>query len=275
MITVKRKYIYLLLSAAILCMILFGIFGYSTLRNENTFSESMIKFNSEQFIYFSILFSLIMILIYIAVSRKSTNIEKLMERAIQITKFGGKDLNNIFSQMGYIGEKMNILYEDLERVNRMKTSKIYALTVLNTFLSDSIEQNIIVTDAAGIIKHISRKAVETNGIGKTDALGRNIGEIIEKINIKARAVELMKTKRAFYVSEVSEERTGRQDEENRGGTLFSPVFDDSGVLSYIVIVFGEKERPVMISSAPAAAAEKEEKRSYTDRLKFWRYRKNR
>jgi len=274
MITIKKKYIYLMLSVSIICMFIFGIFGYYTIRDSAKLTENLIKFNSEQFIYFAILFSLTLILIQLLIRKKSTNVEKLLDRAIQVTKFGGRDLNNIFKQLGYIGERMNALYEDLERVNRMKTSKIYSLTYLNTFLSDNIQMNLIVTDVFGKIKYISKKCIEENKINKSDALERNAGDIIEGVNIKARAAEMIKTKRVS-IKNIEANDAGINGEKVKPEEIyFYPIFDDNGTLSYIIIVFEDSGQTKILAEIQEPIKPGESRKSYAERFKFWKMIRN-
>lgn len=276
MITVKRKYIFLMLASSIIFILISGIFGYKTVMNAKNLSENLVKFNAEQLIFLAILFCLTLILIFTTITRKSTNIERLLDRAIQVTKYGGRELGNIFKQMGFIGEKMNLLYEDLERVNKMKTSKIFSMNYLIEFFCENTDRNIFITDLSGTVRYISKKAADGGGIMKSEAVEKNISEMMENVNLRAKAAEMIKTRKPSAQGEANYSQNDEaKSAENKSRQMFYPVFDDGGDLSYIIMIYNEEAQPVFLNPKVHQETTSAHKKSYGEMLRFWKHIKNR
>jgi len=153
----------------------------------------------------------------------------------------------------------------------MKTSKIYALTYLNTFFSDNSSMHIIVTDAMGIIKYASKEFVDSYSIKKADVLEKNLNDIVEGANIKARAAEIEKTKRFVLIN--NEPRGDLEKTEE--GIYYYPIFDDNGALAYIIVVMEKRSDRKILAEKQEIPEIFKTKKSYADRFKFWKYGKNR
>ena len=107
-------------------------------------------------------------------SREHLLVEKLNDKIIV------KDLGSTNGTF-YLGEKINKLYQNLNKVNEGRSLKISSLNGLLSFLLNNISFPILVANIAGSIVYVSRTYCAKTGTERTSLMQKDIQEYIGEV----------------------------------------------------------------------------------------------
>jgi len=234
MLVVKRTALVLIMIVSIGVVGAIGVRGYRIVGDAQGYGPEASKLQSEIFVYLAIVFSIVLLLAYGVVLLRSRNLYRELDRLIELTRFGNISMDDTLKKIGKLGDKIRLVYSQLNELNRKRSLKISVLSRINEFLLGNIDLSCLVLDATGRITEASRRFLETRGVQKADVVGQSSGAVLEDISFGDIVQELEKERRMVEL-------------DTREPAGFLPIFNRLGELSQVICVLGKEKlyvRPV-------------------------------
>lgn len=230
----------LLLFLAVVCFIILGlgIFGYQVIRTSSGPEPGKAQQEAETLLYLSFTGTALALLIGITTYRKSRNLEKEMDKLINLNRFNDFSPSQRMQKMGPFGEKVAQLYHRMNMLSEKKSLKISALGNLNSFLAGNIAKSLLVLDSTGRITYTSRTFLEKNEKLRSDIIGSDITAHFPDLN--------------FYqiLSELKKSHTGVEIKREKQLLQWLPIHNRNNEIDYIVMVQGSQDFLTEILSRP-------------------------
>ncbi len=233
MILIRRKYLYMI--TFLFCVLV--VFGelkfFFALKSINMHANLDLKYELENFIFASIVITLIVFFYLINSMRKSKNIFKKMDRIIDLSEYGRHDVGEHLKRMGALGERVNYLMVNLRELSDKKTLKISAVTSVNSFLLNIMSEKVIVTDCKGCIIDVSESFMTSMKVDKKNLVGKNITEIFRNLNVQELLFEMNGERKSYTKEKIVMEINNKEKKYN---IEFSPIINSQAELSNVVAV---------------------------------------
>ena len=228
MIMVGRKIFILVCCLALISIAFLGIRGYGLMRIGGDISSDNVKFRSETFLYIAVLLTVLFIAVCAAVIRRSMSITREIDKMIELTRHGNSSVEESLRKLGELGGRVRTLYSQLNELNEKKSLKISAMHQIQTILLNNVNMALLVTDITGRITDVSKKFLEGEGKGRQTMIGKQIQDLLPKLDFQelARTLELNKQAEEKKLDETC---------------LFHPVFNRDGELSDIICNIGKEK----------------------------------
>jgi hypothetical protein len=197
-----------------------------------------LKFNAENLLYLSIVGVVVLIITLFVVHRGGVRVLRQMDKVTELSRQGRYFSGESVKKLGKLGEKINRLFGELNRLNEMKTLKISALTNLIGFLLDESNLHCFIADIQGAIGAVSRQLIARLKIDKLDKRGRTVSDMIRDIDFKEICAQLDRD-RIPVVKKGLVLQIG--DTTAQGQLTFHPVFNSKNELANVVCI-SEKEK---------------------------------
>lgn len=133
-----------------------GIVGFVILRDRSIVSAEEGRYYGEILLYLSLLFSIIIAVMYSFIFFRNKNILKELDKIIEMSLYSNFSPEQSLKRLSTIGEKIGQLYKNVNAVSEKRALKISSLHGLNTFLLDNVSLPLVITDVRGVVTAASK-----------------------------------------------------------------------------------------------------------------------
>lgn len=235
MVQIRRTLILLLLLLCCGAVLFFGIRDYLMLGRSASLSPEELKIRSETVLFLSIVFSVVILLVFGLILLRSRNISRELDKITEMTRYGNFSFEESLRRIGPLGDKIRQLNQRLTELNEMKTLRISSLAAINAFLLNNIRLALLITDITGKISSLSPRCPEKLKIESGEAVGKHITEVLPELDFQAAITRLERLHTELVLSDLKD-----------SPTLY-PVFNRKNELSNIVCILGKEEIVTKIS----------------------------
>jgi hypothetical protein len=167
----------------------------------------------------------------------SVRVFREIDKVTELSAHGRYYSGDYTRKLGKLGEKINRLFGELNRLDEMKSLKISALSNLTGFFLENGNLHCFITDIQGSIGSVSKRLCEKLKIDGKALKGRTLSEVVKDFDFAGVTAELERNRtpvmRKGLVLVLGETSV-------QGQFTFYPVFNSKNGLSNIVCV-SEKE----------------------------------
>jgi PAS domain-containing protein len=235
LIQIRRTLILFLLLLCCGAVLFFGIRDYLMIGRSASLSPEELKIRSETILFLSIIFSVVILLLFGWILLRSRNISRELDKIIEMTRYGNFSFEESLRRIGPLGDKIRQLNQRLTELNEMKTLRISALAAINAFLLNNTRLAMLITDITGKISGLSARCLEKLKIEPGAAVGKHITEILPELDFQSLISTLEKQHTELVLSDLKD-----------SPTLY-PVFNRKNELSNIICILGKEEIVTKIS----------------------------
>ncbi len=228
MILINRKLLIILTIFILSASIGAGFFGYYRILGLEGDSQEEIRFQAENFLFYFIVTTFVLATGFAVLLLRARHVDRKLDRLIDMSRFSDIYPSKHFVGLGPLGERLKLLYHNINNLNIRKTMKISALANLTEFLMNNISLPMIVTDTAGSILYSSSVFTDKYNYSRGDIKLNKIDTLFPEINIPALMLEL-------YRQHIPVEK-----ENNRTKITCYPVHNVSADMNYVVFVPDKK-----------------------------------
>jgi len=228
MILINRKLLIILAVVVIAASLGAGIFGYQKILAAEGLSGDILKFQAERFLFYFIVTAIVLITGFTVLLLRVHNVDRQLDRLIEMSRYSDIYPSKHFVGLGSLGERLRLLYRNINNLNIRKTMKISALANLNEFMMNNINLPMLVTDVTGSILYSSTVFTEKYGSAKGDLKYKKIDSVFSELNIPILMLEL------------SRQHVPVEKESNRTKITCYPVHNVSVEMNYVVFVTDKK-----------------------------------
>ena len=184
MILIKKTLFYLTFFLTCSLLILLGLTCYLTMSRGYVLEMHQIKYYSENAVFVSIVSVLVVAVLYLIMGRRGIRVLRELDKIAQLSRQGRYFSGEYMKRLGTLGERIDRLFFELNRLNEAKSLKIGVLSGVNCFLLEHCELHMCVTDVQGTIQHCSKKFSDRFGLGMNDLIGRSVVDIVQKLSFE-------------------------------------------------------------------------------------------
>lgn len=186
MIIIRKKTFYIFSLLTFLNTGFIGIFSYRLLMmlNEKVYAEKMLFC---AIVVMILLFSIT--LSTIAFSRRKT---RIIEKMAETVKSNGILVDEKFLEFGKIGLNLRVLYNEILEISQKRANRIYFLNKILLFLTNILEENLVITDVKGCVLYSTNNCMELLNIEEKNLAGRNIQDILPEVDLPSILQEVEK-----------------------------------------------------------------------------------
>ena len=228
MILINRKLLIILAVFVIAASLGAGVFGYQKILDSAGLSGEAIRFQAESFLFYFFITAAVLITGFAALLLRVRHVDRHLDRLIGMSRYSDIYPAKHFVGLGPLGERLKLLYRNINNLNIQKTMKISALANLNEFMMNNINLPILVTDVTGSILYSSTAFTDKSNSTKGDLKTSKIDSVFPELNIPALMLEL------------SRQHIPIERESNRTRITCYPVHNVSAEMNYVVFVSGKK-----------------------------------
>ena len=242
MILIKRIPLYTAFFIVCVLMILPGVITYFRLTAIETFDVRLVKFYAENIVYMSIVSVIILIGSVFIIHRGGIRILREIDKAAEMSRSGRYYSIEYTKKLGRLGDKINRLFLELNKLNNMKSLKISAISNINSFLLDNTDLHLLISDIEGTIQTCSKRLLDKLDVEAQEIKGKNFTEVITDLDFQKILFELERTRSA-----ISKEKGLLSIGEGRyqSHLVFYPIFNADNKLSNILCI---SEKEALLSS---------------------------
>lgn len=237
MILVKRIPLYTAFFIIGVLMIMPGVINYFRLTDIETFDVGLVKFYAENLVYLGIVSMIILLASIFIIHRGGIRVLKEIDKAAEISRSGRYYSIEYTKKLGRLGDKINRLFLELNKLNSMKSLKISALSNINSFLLDNTDLHLLISDIEGTIQTCSKRLLDKLNIEIQEIKGKSFTEVITDLDFQKIIFELERNR-----SSISKEKGLLSIGEGRyqSHLVFYPIFNVNNEISNILCI-SEKE----------------------------------
>jgi transcriptional regulator with PAS, ATPase and Fis domain len=237
MILIKKIYIRIFTFLAFVCIIGLGSYIYFHLNDISTINPIFLKFISERIFFFSIIFSILLILaFYYLIYKQENNIYEELDKIKEYSQKG--NINKISVQkLGKLGEKIMLLNDKLSDLNDKRVEKITSLSKEINFLYNLIDVPVFSVNMKGEIDKVSKNFINELKYDKKDIIDKSVTDIVTDVNFNALTQELKQSKMVPLKSSLSLDP--KEDGEKKY-FVFYPIFNVKNKLTNSICIMVDK-----------------------------------
>jgi PAS domain-containing protein len=237
MLLIKKGYFSFAIITSCALVLLLGITGYSAVKGRGAYTTTQLKFYSENCIYISILAIIVILTIFFLISRKSLKVLRELDKIAEISRYGKYYTGDHLKKLGTLGEKIDHLFFELNRLNEMKSLRISTLSNIQQFFLESIHLKLLITDMQGTIQYASRALLHIFEQESAQIIGKNISSLVQEIQFSELVADMELNRRPV----MQENLTVKVGENSfTSGMEYIPIFNVKNQLSEIICI-SEKE----------------------------------
>lgn len=228
MILINRNLLIVLAVLVIAASVGAGIFGYQVLLNSEGLQGSEIRFQAESFLFYFIITAAVLTTGFSVLLFRVRHVDRQLDKLIEMSKYSDIYPAKHFVGLGPLGERLKLIYRQINNLNIRKTMKISALANLNEFLLNNISLPLVVTDVTGIILYSNSSFADKFSSTRGELKSSKIDHIFSELNIPVLMLEL------------SRQHIPVEKESNRINLTCYPVHNVSAEMNYVVFVPDKK-----------------------------------
>jgi hypothetical protein len=239
MILINKKLLIILAIVVITASLGAGLFGYYKILGSEGLSGEILQYQAEIFLFYFVVTAIILITGFTLLLLKVRNVDNQLDRLIEMSRYSDIYPAKHFVGLGPLGERLRLLYRNINNLNIRKTMKISALANLNEFMMNNINLPMLVTDVTGSILYTSSAFSEKYHSTKGDLKYTKIDSIFQELNIPVLMLEL------------SRQHVPVEKENNRIKITCYPVHNVSAAMNYVI--FGPDKKASYINTQKTGA----------------------
>ncbi len=228
MILINKKLLMILAIVVITASLGAGIFGYYKIIGSEGLSGEELRYQAEIFLFYFFVTAIVLIIGFASLLIRVRNVDNKLDRLIEMSRYSDIYPAKHFVGLGPLGDRLRLLYRNINNLNIRKTMKISALANLNEFMMNNIKLPMLVTDVTGSILYSSSSFSEKINSTKGDLKFTKIDSIFPELNIPVLMLEL------------SRQHVPVEKESNRTKITCYPVHNVSAEMNYVVFVTDKK-----------------------------------
>ena len=239
MILIKKKILYIFLIISIVFILALGITSYKVFMDLfGSFGDEMIKFHAENFIYFSIVATLFLLIILFILFYTSKSFYKEIDKVIEISKNSNIEIDDFLKKLGSFGGKINELTKNITSISHLKSLQITSYwNIVNSYI-ENFSDDLMLIAHDGYILNASDDVFSNIKIDKKDVIKKNINEILKDFDFVEIRNNLISSKTPLTIKNVDIILNKKKDKVN---LTFYPIFDAETNLTFIIASKREKE----------------------------------
>lgn len=239
MLLIKKKYLYTLLIISVMFILILGIGYYKIfIYLFGNIEDEVVKYHAENFIYFSIVAVIILVIIFFSIILRSRNFYKEIDKVIEITKNSNIDLNEFLKRWGVFGNKVNELTLNLNEISHLKSLKISTFWNIIRFFIDNLSNDVLLINSEGYIVNASDDVFSAINVEKNDILKKNIVDLFENFDLVSLKNKLIADKYSVVLKGLKFVLNNKKEKVDM---TFFPVHDFENNLNYFIALNYEKE----------------------------------
>ena len=224
MLLVRRIVFLIPALLSIALILIFAVAGYVTLISSDALTQTDLKYLAERILFTGILAGILAAIIFLIVFFKSININQRLEKLIRQNKLNPASTEHGLSGINHIGQKLNILYSQINEISEMRGLKMSALSNTCEYLSSVLEKPLLVIDITGRVIQVSEGWLNQNNQSRSEVIGTDIKAIYKVLDINSVLQRLEKKHLPLKL----------ETEESR--LQIEPVLDKNNSISYVVVI---------------------------------------
>jgi hypothetical protein len=178
-----------------------------------------------------------MVIVFLLIIRRSIHVLNELDKITQLSKHGRYYSGDSLKRLGTLGDKIDNLFLELNRLNDMKSIKISTLSNVNQFFLENIHLKLVITDVQGTILHCSGDFIEYMSIDKSFIISKPISSLIENFDFQEIITDIGKTRRPVLKQSL---KLNMGNKSLAGSVEFFPIYNIRTELSNIICI-SEKE----------------------------------
>ncbi|MBN2546413.1 MAG: hypothetical protein JXB50_11495 [Spirochaetes bacterium] len=239
MILSNKKYLYFFLFISLVLLLLFNIAFYNILmKMYDKYNDQLMKFYAENFIYYLIISFILVFIVFIFIFIRSNNIDKTLDKIIEMSKNSDADIADFFNKIGSIGNKINYLTGNLREVSRSKSLRIQTYWNIINFMFEKFENGVLMIEHDGFIVNASRDIFSEINIENKEIIKNNINFFLEDFNFSEVKDKLVQQKNFLTLNNIKFTVSNKTAKIN---LTFVPIFNIDGIFVYTLAVKNAEE----------------------------------
>jgi len=202
MILVKKSLFYLTLILTCSLLILLGVIFYVAMNRGDIFGVLQIKYHAENAVFVSVVCVLCVIILYLIMGRKSVHVLRELDKISQLSRQGRYYSGEYTKRLGKLGERIDHLFVELNRLNEAKSLKIGVISEVNRFLLKHCELRLCITDVQGVVQYCSDRFANGFGVEKEEILGKNIVDFVDDLRFEELMREIERKREGLSAGKV-------------------------------------------------------------------------
>lgn len=244
MILINRNLLIILALIVIAVSIGAGVFGYQEILGSEGLHGDEIRFQAENFLFYFIVTAVILTTGFSALFLRVRHVDRQLDKLIEMSKYSDIYPAKHFVGLGPLGERLKLIYRQINNLNIRKTMKISALANLNEFLLNNISLPMVVTDVTGIILYSNSSFADKFSSTRGELKSSSIDLVFSELNIPVLMLEL------------SRQHIPVEKEINKIKLTCYPVHNVSAEMNYVVFVPDKKASYTSLQKSGIDAARK-------------------
>jgi hypothetical protein len=228
MLLINRNLLIILVLIVISATIGAGIFGYQQILGSTGLAGDAIRFQAESFLFYFIITAIVLGIGFIVLFLRVRHVDRQLDKLIEMSRYSDIYPAKHFVGLGPLGERLKLIYRQINNLNIRKTMKISALANLNEFLLNNISLPLVVSDVTGIILYSNSAFADKFNSTRGDLKSSRVDTIFSDINIPALMLEL------------SRQHIPVEKESKKVRITCYPVHNVSAEMNYVVFVPDKK-----------------------------------
>jgi hypothetical protein len=237
MLLVKKIVLYVTFFVMAVIILALGTVNYYRIVGTGAIENELVKYYTENLLYLSIVGVVILLVAFFVTLRGGVRVFKEIDKVTELSAHGRYYSGDYTRKLGRLGEKINHLFGELNRLDEMKSLKISALSNLTGFFLENGSLHCFITDIQGSIGSVSKRLCEKLKIDGQALKGRTISEVVKDFDFAGVTAELERNRTPVMRKDLM---LVLGETSVQGQFTFYPVFNSKNRLSNIVCV-SEKE----------------------------------
>ena len=237
MLLVKKIVLYITFFVMAVMMLALGTVNYYRIVGTGAIENELVKYYTENLLYLSIVGVVILLVAFFVTLRGGVRVFKEIDKVTELSRYGRYYSGESLKKLGKLGDKINRLFGELNRLNEMKSLKVNSLSQLLEFFLEHANLHCFIADVQGSIGSASKRFIEKLKIDQHAMKGSTISDVLKDFDFKEVTAELTR-------SRIPVSKKGLilviGDTRIQGQFTFYPIFNVKNELSNIVCV-SEKE----------------------------------
>jgi len=153
MILINKKLLMILAIVVITASLGAGIFGYFKIIGSEGLSGEELRYQAEIFLFYFFVTAIVLIIGFASLLIRVRNVDNKLDSLIEMSRYSDIYPAKHFVGLGPLGDRLRLLYRNINNLNIRKTMKISALANLNEFMMNRgsfLSSNVYVPDNSGI-----------------------------------------------------------------------------------------------------------------------------
>lgn len=244
MILINRSLLIVLVLVVLAAVLGAGLFGYQKILGSEGLSGEALGFQAERFLFYFIFTAIVLIIGFSTLLLRVRNVDRQLDRLIEMSRYSDIYPSRHFVGLGPLGERLRLLFRNINNLNIRKTMKISSLANLNEFMMNNINLPMLVTDVTGSILYSSTIFSDKYNSAKGDLKSSKIDSVFPELNIPVLMLEL------------SRQHVPVEKESNNTRITCYPVHNAAAEMTYVVFVSEKKASYINSQKAGTDSARK-------------------